>query len=109
MSTIFQTVVGNTNPSNQLTLDRDGTVIDLTSATSVILIITKELTGTVTNSGNQTCTISGTPTTGIVTYAPASTDFPTAGRYIGDVKITYANSKTEIINEVVIFVARDHG
>lgn len=108
MSALFFTVVGNTNPILSLTLERDGTIIDLTSATAVILIISKELTATVTNSAAQTCSISGTPTTGVITYAPATTDFPSAGRYLGDVKVTYANNKTEYLYEQAVFVARDH-
>jgi hypothetical protein len=100
---IFQTVVGNTSPNIVITVQRNSTAIDVTGA-SVLLIITKEKTGTVTNTG-QSCALT-TPTTGIVTYTPLAGDFPTSGRYLGEIKITYSSGKVERINEEILFVAR---
>lgn len=104
MTQIFRTVSGNTSPTLSITLKRDDTVIDVTSAT-VILILTKERTGSVVNSANQSCTLSD-PTNGVVTWTPSSADLPSAGRYIGEIKITFAGGKIERIYEALLVVVR---
>lgn len=107
MSVIFLTRIGDTSPERDITLKRNGAVIDLTTADSVDLIISKELTDTVTNSANQGCAITS-PSQGGITYSPVATDFPDEGRYTGQAKITLANGKIEHINEVITFVVGDH-
>lgn len=103
----FLTTIGDTSPIRDITLQRNGTAIDLTAANTVNLIITKELTGTITNAANQDCVITS-GINGIVSYSPVATDFPTEGRYTGDAKITLTSGKIEHVREVVTFVARDH-
>lgn len=101
---IFQTVVGNTTPNVVITVQRNGVAVNVTGA-GVLLIITKEKTGAVTNT-SQNCALT-TPASGIVTYTPLAGDFPTAGRYLGEIKITYSDGKVERINEEILFVARN--
>ncbi len=102
---IYKTVVGNTSPSIDITCQRDSTAINLTAATSVILIIKNERTGTVTNTV-QTCTPQVPLTDGVVRYAPLAADFPTADRYLGDIKITNNDGTIEYLEEQLLVVAR---
>lgn len=101
---IYQTVVGNNQPDLTITCQRDSTAINLSSVTSVLFIITNERTGSVTNSSAQACTIT-TAASGIVTYSPAATDFPSYGRYIGEIKITYTSGKVERLKERLLIIA----
>lgn len=91
----FKIVEDNTAPAYQITCQRDGTAIDLTGAT-VEMIIENKSTGSVTNSGHQTCSIV-TAASGIISYTAEATDFPSAGTYIGDIKITYNGGGVEIL------------
>lgn len=100
---VYQTVTGNNAPDLVITVQRNGTAIDVSGAT-VTLIITNERTGTVTNSV-QTCTLT-TPISGIVTYSPAAGDFATGERYLGEVKIVYSTGKIERLVELLTIVAR---
>lgn len=100
--TTFFTVAGNTSPARQLTLQRDDTAIDLTGAT-VQMIIKKENTDTVT--ATVSCSIVN-DTSGIISYTQASAHFPSAGRYLADVKITFGGGAIEILHNQVLFVAR---
>lgn len=104
MAQIYRTVVGNNAPSMVITCKRDGTAIDVTGAT-VTLAIRNERTGATTNTGAQSCTLT-TPLSGIVTYAPAIANFPSEGRYIGDIKIVYSGGTIEHIPEVLLVLAR---
>lgn len=106
MSEVLRTVVGNNAPPLAITLKHDGTVIDLTGA-SVILIIKRDDTGAVTNASNQSCTVGTPATAGVVSYSPASTDFTVAGRYLAQAKITYANSTVEKISDKIVIAATD--
>lgn len=103
MAQIYRTVVGNDSPDIVFTCQRNGTAINLTGAT-VTLAITNERTGSVTNAV-QTCSIT-TAAQGIVTYTPAVADFPSEGRYIGDVKIVHISGKTEKLYELLLILAR---
>lgn len=95
----FSIVEENTAPAYQITCQRDGTAIDLTGAT-VDLIIENKSTGSITNAGHQGCTIL-TPASGIISYAAEATDFPSAGTYVADVKITYNGGGVErLYNQV---------
>lgn len=100
------TVVGNTDPTEAIILKRDGIIIDLTSATGVDMIIKNAETLVVVNSGHQACTINAPATSGSISYEPVSTDFATAGRYLGSVKITRPSGVETLVEEVV-FIARD--
>jgi hypothetical protein len=91
-------VEDNTAPTIDLTLKRDGTVINLTNATSVILTIQNRETAAITNTGHQTCAITGL-LTGQVQYAIQAVDFPTKGAYLGEIKITYTTGEVEILYE----------
>lgn len=90
----FRIVAGNTAPAFAITCTRDGTAIDLSSASSVTLKIQKKSDGTITQaSGSATIT---TAASGIISYTAQSTDFPTAGTYVADITINWG-SGTEIL------------
>lgn len=99
-------VVGNSAPSYELTLQNDGTAIDLSAASTVELIISNERTGTITNASNDTCVITSA-SAGQIRYDRNINDFPTSGRYKGDVKITFSSGAIETLFEYVIFAIRD--
>lgn len=100
---IYQTVVGNNAPDLVITVKRNDVAIDVTGST-VTLIITNEKTGAVTVAAGS-CALT-TPASGIVTYSPAPNDFPSEGRYIGEIKVVYNSGKVERINEKILFLAR---
>lgn len=96
-------VEGNSAPPIVLTAQRpDGTVINLTGAT-VSLIVTKARA--ITNAGHQTCVLT-IPASGIVTYTPTTTDFPTQGTYVCDLKIVYSDTTVEIVYDQLRVIAR---
>jgi len=94
MAVNFKIVEDNTAPDYQITCTRDGTAIDLTNASAVTLIIKNKSTNTITQTG-KAATIT-TPTSGLITYRADVTDFPSAGSYVADVKVTWS-SGTEIL------------
>lgn len=91
----LEIVQGNTAPDFQVTVQRNGNVVDLTGCTVSLIL---SLSGTVTNTGHQTCTIDDADA-GVVSYRPQTGDFATAGDYLADVKIEYADSRVEICQE----------
>lgn len=101
---IYRTVVGNNSPDLVFTVQRQGTVIDVTGAT-VQLFIRNERTNDTMNSSQAGCNLT-TPGQGKVTYPVKATDFPTEDRYICDIKVTYASGKVEYIYEEVQVLAR---
>lgn len=98
----IKVVAGNSAPPQLHTLKRDGTPIDVTGC-DVDLIIVKG--GVVTNADHQACVLS-VPVNGVVQYTPETTDWPTAGNYKADVKITYPNGSFEILYDELKFKAR---
>lgn len=104
MAQIYRTVVGNDSPSLVITCERNDVAIDVTGAT-VTLAIRNERTGVTTNTGTQSCSLT-TPASGIVTYAPSVTDFPTEDRYFGDIKIVHGSGKIEHIYEILLVIVR---
>ena len=104
MATNFYIVEDNTAPAYQITCERDGEAIDLTGS-SVTLIIKSKSSGSITNTGHQTCTLV-TAASGIISYTAESTDFPSAGRYVGDVKVTYSGGGIEILYSQVKWKVR---
>ena len=106
MSEIFFTVAANTAPTRSITLQHDGSAINLTGA-SVDLIIKHYGTSTITNSGHQSCTLSATPIDGTVTYTPLAADFPSEGLYTGDAKITYPGGAIETLYEQLVVIVRE--
>ncbi len=98
MATQFKIVNENTAPEYQITCTRDGTAIDLSSAVSVTLIIKNKSTGTITQTGKSASLTS--PTAGVITYTADATDFPSAGTYVGDVKITWSTGVEILYNQV---------
>jgi hypothetical protein len=97
----LKTVAGNTAPPLVITCERDGAAINLTGCT-VQLIIAKG--ATITQAG-RTATLT-TAASGIITYTPLVTDFPSAGTYKGDVKVTYGDGSIEILYEQLKMKAR---
>lgn len=102
MATTIKTVAGNTAPPFTITCKRDGSAIDLTGCT-VELIIAKG--NTITQAG-KAATIT-TAASGIITYDQDATDFPSAGAYKADVKVTYSDSTIEVLYEQLKIKARD--
>lgn len=95
-------VAKNTAPPWQLTAKRSGVAINLTGCT-VALILGRG--NTVLNAGHQACSLV-TPTSGIVSYTPLSTDCPTPGKYVADLKVTYPDSTYEILYDQLVISAR---
>lgn len=102
--TNISTVAGNTAPPITITAKRSGTVIDLTSATSVKLYIINSA-GAQTNTGHETCTITSA-VGGIVTYTRQATDIPLKGTYKADLKITYSDTTQEVMTSILKISAR---
>lgn len=101
MATPLKTVAGNTAPPLQITCKRDGVAINLTS-TDVEVIIAKG--ATITQAGGVASLV--TPASGIIQYSPLATDFPTAGTYKCDVKVTYSDDTVEVLYEQLKVKAR---
>lgn len=104
MSEVFFTVAANTAPTRSITLEHNGSGIDLTGA-SVSLVIKDYNTKEITNAGHQTCTIT-TAASGIVSYTQAAADFPSEGLYTGDAKITYPGGAIETLYEQIVVIVR---
>jgi len=100
----FKIVNDNTAPDYVITCQRDGTAIDLTGA-SVELIIKNSSTGTITQTGKAAAIT--TAASGIITYTADATDFPSAGTYVGDIKVTYSGGGVEILYNQVKWKVRD--
>src|SRR3990167_95700 len=90
----FKIVEDNTAPDYVITCTRDGTAIDLTTASAIVLIIQRKSDSTITQAG-KAATIT-TAASGIITYRADATDFPSAGLYVADIVITWS-SGTEIL------------
>lgn len=90
-------VEDNTAPTIQLTIKRESLPVNLTGA-SVDLIIKNSTSGEITNVGDQACTITDAAD-GVIEYDPNATDFPSAGTYVCDVEITYADATVEVVYE----------
>jgi hypothetical protein len=103
MAIILLTTTGNQEPNFQITLQRDGTAIDLTNCT-VKLIIKNAKTGLITNT-SQSCIIV-TAASGIIQYAPSANDFTEAGRYFGEIQITSDNGQVEKMYEQILIISR---
>lgn len=104
MATKFQIVEMNTAPAYVLTCTRDGSAIDLSSATDVSLIIQRKSDRTITQAGRSA--VITTPSAGIVSYTALAADFPTSGNYVADVKVTYSNGGVEILFNQAKFKVR---
>ena len=102
MAQTIKVVATNTAPPWQLTAKRAGLAIDLSGCT-VELILVKG--NTVTNTGHQPCTLV-TPTSGVVSYSPQTTDVPTPGTYKADLKVTYPNGTFERLYDQLVIKAR---
>lgn len=100
----FRIVEDNTAPDYTITCTRDGTPIDLSSATSVVLIIKNKSSNTITQTGKAAAVT--TPASGVITYTADSTDFPSAGTYVADIKVTYSGGGVEILRNQAKWNAR---
>lgn len=92
MAKLFN-VQSNTAPNIILTLEREGSPINVTGCTVDLIM---NLSGTVVNTGHTGCALT-TPTSGVVTYTPTAADFATAGLYNCEVRITYADTTVETL------------
>lgn len=100
----FKIVEDNTAPAYDITCTRDGTAIDLTSANSVTLIIKNKSSGTITQAGKAATVVSASA--GEISYTAASSDFPSAGTYVGDIKVDWGSSGIEILYNQVSWKVR---
>lgn len=100
---IVLTVQGNTAPAFQVTLKRNGTVINLVGAT-VKLSIMDAQTREVTNAGHQSATLVDAAN-GVIGYTPQIGDF-NDGRHFGKAIVTYTGGAIEQLHEVVQIIAR---
>ena len=104
MAVQFKIVEDNTAPDYVITCTRDGSAIDLSSATDVSLIIQRKSDLTITQSG-RSATIT-TPASGVITYTALASDFPAAGTYVADIKVTYSGGGIEILYNQAKFKVR---
>jgi hypothetical protein len=95
MSVNFKIVEDNTAPAYVITCTRDGGTMDLSDASTVVLIIKNKSTGVITQTG-KAATVT-TPASGIISYTADSTDFPSKGTYVADIKVTYSGGGVEIL------------
>lgn len=91
----FFIVEDNTAPDYVITCTRDGDALDLSDASTVTLIIQRKSDATITQTGKNAAIT--TPTSGVITYTADATDFPSAGTYIADIKVTYSGGGIEIL------------
>lgn len=105
MPVIIQATVGNLAPSYAFTLKRNGTIINLATATSVVMNIINPRTDAITGSGVSCVVLDAA--NGLVQYSPLAAHFPTGGRYWGEFKITYSGALPETLNKYVDFVIRN--
>lgn len=103
----FQIVAANTAPDYQITCTRSGTDIDLSSASSVSVIIYNKATKLQTNAGHTTATIT-TPSAGLITYRAQAGDFPSKGKYAADIQVIWSTG-TEILYNQATFKVRNAG
>ncbi len=88
MQTHYQQKKGDTGPPLDLVLYEGATPADLTTASTVRLLVKSEA-GTL--KVNALCTITGAPTGGTVRYAWQAADTDTVGRYRAELQVTYAD------------------
>lgn len=100
----FYIVEDNTAPDYVITCTRQGTAIDLSTASTVELIIQRTSDSTITQAAKE-ATISDA-SAGEITYTADATDFPSAGTYVADIKITYASGGVEILYNQARFKVR---
>ena len=91
----FKIVEDNTAPNYVITCTRDGSTMSLADASTVTFIIKRKSDSTITQSGKNAAIT--TPASGVVTYTADATDFPSAGIYVADIKVTYSGGGVEIL------------
>lgn len=102
----INTVASNTAPPLTFTATRSGTAISLVSASNVKLYIVTALTGgTQTNTGHETVTITNAAA-GECSYTRQAGDIPSAGTYYGDLLVNYNDGSDEVLNDILLIVAR---
>lgn len=101
MAESLKIVAGNTAPPMEITCKRAGTPINLTACT-VLLIIKGG--ATITQPGRSATVFNAAG--GVITYTPLATDFPTAGSYKCDIKVTYSDASVEILYDQLFVTAR---
>jgi hypothetical protein len=92
----------NTAPDIQMTLNRDGSPINLTTVSAIDLYIT--LNGVVTNPVTACSVVD--PLLGTIVYTPGANDFTDPGSYNAEVVITYGDGTVETIYEKFKIQAR---
>ena len=100
----FKIVAGNTAPAFAITCTRDGTAIDLSTASGVTLKIQRKSDGTITQASGSAAIV--TAASGIISYTAQASDFPSAGTYVADVTINWG-SGTEILYNQCRWKVRD--
>lgn len=105
MPVIIELSVGNLAPSYEFELERNSADINLATAVNVLMNIrnakTDELTGT-----DVVCTVSNAAE-GKIQFTPVAAYFPSAGRYIGKVKINHAGTLPETLTRWINFAVSE--
>jgi hypothetical protein len=107
MAVNFFIVAGNTAPDYAITCTRDGTDIDLSSASAVNINIYSKVSKAQTNAGHTAATIT-TAASGLISYRAQAADFPSRGKYAGDIVITWGTG-TEILYGQAVWKVRNTG
>lgn len=94
-------VAGNTAPPMEITCKRSGTAIDLTGCTVQLII---KGGSTITQVGRTAAITDASG--GVISYSPLTTDFPNAGSYKCDIKVTYSDTSVEVLYDQLQVVAR---
>lgn len=100
---IYRTTVGTDAPDIDITLERNGTAINLTGA--AVELSLRYLRNGETYNLTKGCTVL-VAADGTVRYSPLITDFPYEGLYVGDAKITYSGGEIEHVYELLTVHAR---
>lgn len=104
----FFIVAGNTAPAYEITCTRAGTDIDLTTASSVDIILYDKTSKVQTNTGHTTTPIT-TPISGLISYTAETGDFPSKGTYVADIKVTWSGGGTEVLYNQATWKVRNTG
>ena len=107
MATNFFIVAANTAPDYAITCTRNGTDIDLSSASSVNVLLYNKSSKAQTNTGHTTATVV-TASAVLISYRAQAGDFPTKGKYVADIQVTWSTG-TEILYNQATFKVRNPG
>lgn len=103
----FFIVAGNTAPGYSIQCLRNTTPISLVGCTVKVIIYNKS-TRQVTNPTDQSASITNA-TSGVIEYVAETTDFPSKGKYVADIQVTYGDGGIEVLYNQAVWQVRNTG